>query len=147
MVAEYLRHRAAHAGLSHLVVSSAGTLGIEGRPAASEAIETLRETGLDLTSHRSKGIEESDVRSSDWILAMASDHLEYMSRVFPESRDRVVLLRAFEKGTEPSQLAPDLDDPIGESIELYRSQMKTIELCIDHFVMHLRHAHPTGRRD
>jgi protein-tyrosine phosphatase len=32
MAAEYLRHRAAHDGLSHLVVDSAGTLGIHGAP-------------------------------------------------------------------------------------------------------------------
>jgi len=144
MVAEYLRHRAAHAGLSHLLVASAGTLGINGRAAADEAIDTLREAKLDLTSHRSKGINEADVRSSDWIIAMASDHVEYMLKEYPDSSARVMLLRAFEHGTTPIDLAADLEDPIGHSIEFYREQFQTIKLCVDHLVMHLRHTSPTG---
>jgi len=144
MVAEYLRHRAAHAGLSHLVVGSAGTLGIHGRAAADEAIETLSEAGLDLSSHRSKGIDDADVRSSDWVIAMARDHVEYMLHEYPDASARVLLLRAFEHGTTPVQLAADLDDPIGHSIAHYREQFQTIRLCVDHLVMHLRHASPTA---
>lgn len=145
MVAEYLRHRAAHAGLPHLLVASAGTLGIEERPAAPEAIATLREVGLDLSSHRSRGIVESDVRSSDLIIAMARDHVEYMLGAFPEAAERILLLRAFETGTVPDALADDLEDPIGNSIELYRHQFQTMRICVDHLVMHLRHASPVTR--
>ena len=38
MAAEYLRDRAVHSGLSHLLVESAGIVGFEGSPAAPLAV-------------------------------------------------------------------------------------------------------------
>ena len=52
MVEAYLRHRLARSGLSHVVVSSAGTLGIQGAPASPEAIVAMEEIGIDLTACR-----------------------------------------------------------------------------------------------
>jgi protein-tyrosine phosphatase len=143
MAAEYLRHRAAHGGLAHLVVDSAGTLGIEGAPASPEAVRTLREAGLDLTGHRSKGISASDVKSSDLLIGMARSHLEYLDDLYPGETDRRLLLRAFEQGTVPAREAPDLPDPIGKAVEVYREQFGLIRTCIDHLVLHLRHLDPS----
>ncbi len=49
-------------------------------------------------------------------------------------------MRAFEKGPHPDPDAPDLDDPIGESIETYREQVRTIQVCVDNLALHLRQA-------
>lgn len=143
MAAEYLKHRAAHSGLAHLVVDSAGTLGIVGAPASPEAIRTLREAGLDLTGHRSKGISAADVRSSDLLVGMARDHLEYLAEHHPDGNDRRLLLRAFEHGADPDPDARDLPDPIGEAVEVYREQFGLIRTCVDHLVLHLRHLDPS----
>lgn len=139
MAAEYLRHRAAGSGLSHVVVDSAGLLGIEGAPAASEAVQVLREDGLDLTVHRSKGVRESDLRTADVVIAMSLDHLDALDELFPRGTDSRYLLRAFESGPEPSGGAPELEDPIGTDLETFRRQYQKIKLCIDHLVLHLRH--------
>lgn len=140
MAAEYLRDRLAREGLAHVVVTSAGTLGIEGAPASAEAVETLREVGLDLTVHRSKGLSAADLRSSDWVLAMSQDHLDHLEQRYAEGRERRVLLRAFEAEALPHGAAADLDDPIGQSIERYREQFEIIRRSIDHFVVHLKHS-------
>jgi protein-tyrosine-phosphatase len=147
MAAEYLRHRAAHEGLAHVVVDSAGTLGIVGAPASHEAVCTLREVGLDLSSHRSKGVGEPDVRSSDLIIGMARDHLDYLTAAYPERSGQRLLLRAFETGARPSTEAPDLADPIGAAVEVYRKQFGIMRTCIDHLVLYLRHLEPEGDRD
>jgi len=139
MAAEYARHRAARQGLSHVVVGSAGTLGIEGAPASGEAIRTLQEAGLDLTGHRSSGLTRADVRSSDLVVGMTHDHLEHVARLDPEGDDERWLLRAFERGAQPRGTAPGLDDPIGKSIEVYREQFGLIRTCVDHLVLYLRH--------
>jgi protein-tyrosine-phosphatase len=140
MAAEYLRHVAARSGMSHLVVDSAGLLGIEGAPAPAEARQVLWEAGLDLAGHRSRGIRKTDLRTSDIVIVMTLDHLEELERRFPDGTNRRYLIRAFEKGADPLGGAPELDDPIGQDLETYRRQFGIIRHCIDHLLLHLKHS-------
>lgn len=138
MAAEYARHRAAQAGLSHLLVDSAGTLGIEGAPASREAVQVLREHGLDLSGHRSRGLRRSDITGFDVVLVMEHHHLEELYHRFPAPAGAVHLLRAFDDGPDPAPGAPDLDDPIGLSLETYKARFREIRTAVDHLMMHLR---------
>ena len=142
MAAEYARHRASRKGLSHLVGASAGTLGIEDAPASAAAIRTLQEAGLDLSAHRSRGLTDADVRSSDLIIGMTHDHLEHVARCHAGGQEERWLLRAFESGVDPRRAAPELADPIGKPIEFYREQFGLIRTCVDHLVLYLRHRDP-----
>jgi protein-tyrosine phosphatase len=139
MAAEYFRQRAAQGGLSHVVVASAGTAGLEGVPASPEAIDAMSEIGVDLTTHLSSGLSAADLRTSDYVLVMTRDHLEYLARRFPEGNDVRLLLRAFEKGTKPDRSAGDLADPIGEPLEFYRELIPHIRRSVDHFILYLKH--------
>ena len=138
MAAEYARHRAAQAGLSHLLVDSAGTLGIEEAPASEFAVKVLREAGLDLTSHRSRGLRPDDMTNSDMILVMEHHHLEELEQHFPRKDGGVYLMRAFDDGPDPSHGAPDLADPIGRSLDEYRARFAEIRNAVDHLMIHLR---------
>jgi protein-tyrosine phosphatase len=140
MAAEYFRYRAVKEGLSHLVIDSAGLLGIEGSPPSTEAIGVLREAGLDLSAHRSRGLRASDLKTADLLIVMALHHLDEIARRFPKSDVRRHLLRAFEHGPSPEGGAPDVEDPISKPIETYRKTFRTIQLCVDHLVLHLKHA-------
>jgi len=140
IAAEYLRHRAVREGLSHLLVESAGLLGIEGAPAAPFSVEVARESGLDLTRHRSRGVTTTDMRTADLVVAMTLAQLEALARRHPEARRRRLLLRAFEDGPTPRGGAPELDDPVAGPIEGYRNAFAIIRTCVDHLVLHLRHA-------
>lgn len=140
MAAEYFRDRAARAGLSHVAVGSAGTLGIEGAPASAEAVEILREHGLDLTTHRSRGLRPSEVATADLIVAMELEHMDILERRFPRAGEKSVLLRAFEMGPEAARTPPDLEDPMGQPLETYRKGFERIRDCIDGLILHLRHA-------
>jgi len=139
MAAEYLRDRLARQGLSHVVVESAGTLGIRGRPATPEAVETLRRAGLDLGGHRSSGVRAEDVATADLIVVMTLAHQEEIEREFPAARGRIVLLRAFERGPDPIPGAPDLEDPIGRPLEEYAARFEEIRTSVDHLVLNLKH--------
>ena len=141
MAAEYLRDRVARSGLSHVVVDSAGTLGIRNCGASPEAVQALREIGLDLSGHRSKGLAETDMRTADLVLVMSREHLETLARAFPHERAPRRLLRAFEGGPDPvpNEDALDLEDPIGAPIEAYRERLRTVIRCVDHLVLHLRY--------
>lgn len=139
MAAEYMRDRVARSGLSHVVVDSAGTLMIEGAPASVEAVETLREAGLDLSGHRSRGLVRDDIRTSDLVVVMADHHLDDVARMNPGNETEVRLLRAFERGPDPTVGAPDLDDPIGRPMNVYVKGFEVIRTCVDYLIMHLRH--------
>ena len=138
LAAEYLRDRAVHSGLSHVLVDSAGLLGIEAAPAAPFSIEVGREAGLDLTRHRSRGVTITDMRTADLVLAMTLAQLETLERRYPTSAQRRLLLRAFEDGPHPRGGAPELEDPVAGPIEEYREAFSVIRTCTDHLVLYLR---------
>ena len=140
MAAEYLRQRAVRSGLSHLVVDSAGLLGIEGAPAAAHAVAVVRDAGCDLTRHRSRGVTVADLRTADVVIAMTLTQLETMERRFEAGQGERLLLRAFEAGPSPRGGAPELDDPVNGPIEGFRTAFATIKTCVDHLVVYLRHS-------
>jgi len=146
MAAEYFRHRAARAGLSHVLVDSSGTLGIEGHPASPEAVRALEEISIDLKAHRSRGVTRSDLATADIVIAMDHGHLESLARKFPERQGQRYLLRAFEAGPDPRKHPRDLADPIGEPIEMYREAREIIVRCLDHLALYLKHR-PAGKVD
>jgi protein-tyrosine-phosphatase len=140
MTAEYFRMRAAQRGLSHVVVDSAGTMGLQDAPATPEAIKAMAAIGVDLSGHRSKRLSETDLRTTDIVVAMTRHHLEHLAHHYPGGSDHRVLLRAFEDDTRPSGDAKDLPDPIGEPLESYRRIVPVIRVCVDHLILHLKHA-------
>ena len=140
MAAEYLRARTAQAGLGHVVVESAGTLGIHGMPAPPQAVEACSEIGIDLRGHRSRGLSRHHLRTADLLVGMAHEHVEHCRRLYPGMHASAVLLRSFEHSPEPAPEAPDLDDPIGLPLSAFRESLSLIRTCVDHLVIRLRHA-------
>ena len=139
MVAAWFRRRAATAGLAHVAVDSAGTLGLEGKTAAPEVVSLLRPLGCDLLAHRSRGIRLADLASSDLVVVMELSHVEELHACYPGFEERIVLLRAFEQGPDPTPGAPDLDDPIGGPPEAYALAFEQVRACVEGLVLHLRH--------
>jgi len=140
MAAEYLKVRAAREGLTHVLVDSAGLLGIQGAPADPHAIAVVREAGVDLFGHRSRGITASDLRTADIVLVMTLAQLEALARRYPPGRESRWLLRAFEDGPVPRGGAPELDDPVTGPQSEFRRAFGVIRSCVDHLVLHLKHA-------
>lgn len=139
MVEACLRRSLEHAGQGRVAVDSAGLLGIEGAPASREAVRAMREIGIDISGHRSRGIDEQDLRQADLVVAMTHEHLMQLAARFPQAPTRRVVLRSFETGPEADPDAPDLADPIGERIGVYRDQLEIIGRCVDHLARHLAH--------
>ena len=139
MAAGYLAHRAAVDGLSHLVVGSAGTLGIDAAPAAANAVRVAAEHGFDLTRHRSRGIRAHDVATSDIVIAMEARQLDRLRDAFPGAQATFALLRAYERGPQRDDDASDLADPVGEALPTFRACFRTIRTCVDHIVLALKH--------
>ncbi|NOZ56083.1 MAG: low molecular weight protein arginine phosphatase [Calditrichaeota bacterium] len=109
-----------------VIVRSAGTLGLRGQRPTPFAIQVAREHGLDVSHHRSRGLDERLVSVADLILGMAPEHVSWVRKRFPEAADRVHLLTAF--GRESEDAGNDgIDDPIGFGPETYRRTFERIE--------------------
>jgi len=100
------------------VVLSAGVSAAEGTPAASHAVEVVRERGGSLDRHASRRATAELVREADYILAMTLDHLDILLDHIPDVAPRARLL-------DPQ--GDDVDDPIGSDHETYIRTARQIE--------------------
>src|SRR5438552_2536684 len=93
-------------------VESAGVDAGEGLPPTKVAVSAMRERGIDISAHRSRGIANLDLTKIDHVLAMT-----------PEIAEKVE--RAGGKRLRILQL--NVSDPYGEGIEVYRSTVSEID--------------------
>lgn len=107
-------------GLPYRVLS-AGTSAVDGQRADPMAIEAMRETGVDITSHRTRALGPGLLDTADWIFTMTWAHRESILRLMPAARDRVWLL---------SSRSEDIPDPVSKSIERYRQARDRIAHCM-----------------
>lgn len=128
-------------------VRSAGTMAWEA-PATADAVEVMRELGLDISDHRSTPLGERIIDESDLILGMTRDHLGRVASLAPDAVDRAFLVgelvrlgdKVGPRGVDEdlrvwlhrlSAARPhrrmlgrsrdEVPDPLGEPIERYRS--------------------------
>lgn len=96
-------------------IESAGIFAADGEPATDEAIEVMRDFGIDLSGHRSKRITAELADASDLILTMTAEQ----KRMFGENR-KVHTLSEYA-GSEG-----DIADPYGGGIDVYRKTAEQI---------------------
>lgn len=137
-----------------VTVESAGTWGMIGHPATSEAIDVLARRGVDLSRHRSRGVDPRAVGAADLVVAMTSVHVRELSGLDESVGDKLRLLKELPElaswarhnrtvtdsrsGLEALLAAPrpeprralDVDDPIGLPISAYERCAGEIEVGI-----------------
>ncbi|MFQ5627244.1 MAG: low molecular weight protein arginine phosphatase [bacterium] len=120
---------------SEISVVSCGTLGLEHQPATPNAIAVTREKGADVSSHRSQGITEKLVANSNIVFCMAEEHRRFIHEHYPVFRDNVFLLRDF--GAKEKMADPDVFDPIGSSVGIYRECCRIIDTELNRILPYL----------
>ncbi|KYO65405.1 low molecular weight protein arginine phosphatase [Thermovenabulum gondwanense] len=96
-------------------IDSCGIAAVDGMPASSEAIQVLKERGIDLSGHRAKKLREN-LLNSDLILTMTKSQRDYILNNFPKLKGRVFVLTEFINEGE----FEDIEDPYGMGIETYK---------------------------
>lgn len=124
MAAVLARLHAERHGLD-VEVDSAGTLGIVGAPAHPRAIAACREVGLDLSAHRSKGLDAALLARADTVMVMELRHATVVRALRPElPEDAVVLLGALGGGGE-------IADPVNAwFMRPFRAARDEIDRCL-----------------
>jgi len=108
MAKALLQQALAERGLDgDIVVDSAGTYALVGRPASEGSVNAMKARGLDITDHRAKQITANLVNWADLILVMEDHHRRSIFVTWPKALIKTLLL---------SELAGDsagIDDPYG----------------------------------
>lgn len=107
-----------------VLCDSAGTLDLEGRPPTANAIAVLREVGISIEQHRSKGLREAHLRWADHALMMTLDHAATAHARDPSAGDKIRLLGPY------GGRVTEIDDPIGWWRPTYRKTRADLEQAI-----------------
>ena len=111
---------------------SAGVAAWGGQPASEEAVEAMREIGIDIEGHRNQGLTRERVAEAAVILAMTEGHRSEIVRRYPEAEGRTFLVHGF--GAAPAR---DVGDPVGLPVEAYRHTRDELIQALGDFVLYL----------
>lgn len=120
-----LKDRIKRRGMQGIRVSSAGTWGLEGEPAAKHAIDVCSGRGIDLSGHVAKRLDAQMIEENDLILAMEMEHVQGVLDLVPDALDKTRLLGHYGAGERRIDL--EIRDPYGRPKKFYVSCFKEIE--------------------
>ena len=80
-------------GIRGVSVESCGVTAWAGSPATPEAVEAMRERGLDISGHVARKMNRRAIESADLIVAMASEHRDAVKRIAPPSAGKAFTLK------------------------------------------------------
>lgn len=101
-----------------VLVVSAGVAAHPGSRASDQAVDVMRERGLDLMAHESRLLDERTARYSDLLLTMTRGHRMAILQRWPELEPRTFTL---------CHDGSDVADPVGCPVEMYRRCADQIE--------------------
>ncbi|MCP4747185.1 MAG: hypothetical protein GY874_13750 [Desulfobacteraceae bacterium] len=114
-------------------VSSAGTMALHGHPAAQYAIDAMDESGIGIHSHRARQLTREIAVNADLLLAMETEHLNTVKRIYGKGKAPVKLMRQFEHEAFFDQIA----DPYGGPLEGYRICRDLLQNCMQGLCLYL----------
>jgi tRNA threonylcarbamoyl adenosine modification protein (Sua5/YciO/YrdC/YwlC family) len=130
VMAEYL-FRQMMKDRQDIVVSSAGTGVIFQGSASQEALNVLKEKGIDAGGHLSQPVTNMLLKKSDIIFVMTrSQRAQVLERV-PGVEKRVYLLGEFQNRTIRRESDQDIMDPIGKSHTEYQQCRDLVLECLE----------------
>ena len=109
-----------------ITIHSAGFLG-EGRPAPAHAITAARARGVDLSSHRSRLLVPSLLRSADLIIVMEGAHRTMLRNDFGIPDRRILFLGDLDPGPPDAR---GIRDPWDLSLAVFEEVYARIERCV-----------------
>ena len=93
-----------------------------------EAIQVMKEYGVDLTNHKATNIRNSDIEDMDVILCATVNHKNMVISMYPELIDKVFTMKEYA-GYPSYDL--DISDPWGYGMDVYKKCAEEIEICIE----------------
>lgn len=112
----------------NIEVYSSGIWAQNGDIPTYEGIETMKNYGIDLRTHRATNIRNSNIEKMDVILCATLNHKRNVLSMYPELKDKVFTMKEYV-GFPANDL--DISDPWGYGLDVYKKCAKEIEICIE----------------
>ena len=112
-------------------VESAGIFAIDGEGANPEAIETMKEMGIDISTHKAKRLTLPIIGNADIIFAMTKNHRDAILSIDPMAADKTYTLSEYGAKFDRRYKNMDIDDPYGRPIEAYRQSAQDIKAILE----------------
>ena len=129
------RHLLTQGGLEKsITVSSAGVRAWAGAPASEEAIDALAKAGIELFGHQARRLTPEIVENADLVLTMTQQHRQDVLALVPAAKTKVFVLKEYVGISDSSEVNPDIADPIGGSLDVYRAVAQELQECIQRFI-------------
>ncbi len=116
-----------------IAVSSAGTNALDGNHATHEAIKVMKSYNIDLSRHEARLLNDRMMKDADWVLVMERIHLMSIGNIYPEDKDKAILLRSFINRKKRL----DVPDPYGAPLKVYQDCAMLIKDCLENVVVSL----------
>ena len=114
------------------LAESAGVAAWGGGRASPEAVDVMREIGIDISGHRTHALSRELVDGAHIILAMTEGHRREIVRKFPDVVHNTFLVRGF--GVERAR---DVADPVGLPADAYRHTRDELVQALGDFLLYL----------
>ena len=114
-------------------VYSSGISAYTGDEPTYNAIEAMKEYGIDLSNHRATYIEDSDIKDMDLILCATLSHKRAVLQLYPSLEGKVFTMKQYVKLDREGQ-DMDIKDPWGYNLETYKASAKEIYNCLQELI-------------
>ncbi|WP_449241655.1 low molecular weight protein arginine phosphatase [Desulfoscipio gibsoniae] len=96
-------------------LASAGIVALSDGDASYQAVNVLKEMGIDLSGHKSSQINPEDIERAELVLTMTRAHRDNLKRLVPGAVNKIYTL------AEYVGCGGDIPDPFGAGEEFYRT--------------------------
>jgi protein-tyrosine phosphatase len=105
-------------------ICSAGTHAFEGQKVSDYAVQALKEKDIDISSHRAAEVTKDMLAEADYIFTMTNSQADALKKIYPEYSEKIKALGWW------AGFGKDVPDPIGGSLDSYRSCARELERMI-----------------
>ena len=94
-------------------------------PASANSVAVMTEHGLCLSAHKSKLVQEKEMKNAEVVIAMTKGHKTHLLGMFPQHEGKIFTL------LEMCEESGDVADPFGGCMEVYKKCGDQIKKYID----------------
>lgn len=117
--------------IKNVEVYSSGIYAQNGDTPTYEAIETVKDYGIDMKNHRAINTIKSDINDMDLILGMTESHKNELIYLYPNLEKKIFTLKEYIDYKKEGHNSINIKDPWGFDIETYRSCAAEIDECLN----------------
>jgi protein-tyrosine phosphatase len=123
-----LKYKLDERNIGSVTVSSAGTFGLTGSPAAELAVEVAARRGIDISMHRARHLTREMLDGADVVVGMEHDHIVEAGVILEDTGGKYRLLTDYGP---PELRGSEIEDPYGRSFKRFMDAYERIEKCVD----------------